>query len=323
MADLSTPAFPQASGTRMQWEQMPVATRNAIEDRLGSEVVDARSQSGGFSPGLAVRLLLVDNNRVFLKAVCGSPNPDSPAMHRREARIAAALPAHVPAPALRWSMDDGEWVVLAFEDIDGRAPALPWRATELERVLAALHELATALTPSPIEVEPASEQLERMFGGWQRIADGAMPQTSLPAVVRDHVDELVEVESRWPEAVAGDSLVHLDLRADNLLLTADRVFVVDWPWATIAAPWIDLVAMLPSVAMQQGPDPEVVWRAHPLSRGVDDDHVDAFVAALAGMFLEASHRPPAPGIPTLRSFQATQGEQAAAWIARRRGWSRA
>jgi hypothetical protein len=149
----------------MLWAEMPAPVRFAIENRLGSRVVSARSQAGGFSPGVAARLQLADAARVFVKAVCGSPNPESPDIHRREARIAAALPAHVPAPALRWSWDDGDWVVLAFDDVDGRAPELPWRTQELERVLAALHALATGLTPSPISLEPATESLARLFGG--------------------------------------------------------------------------------------------------------------------------------------------------------------
>jgi len=305
----------------MQFAEMPAPVRSAIEDRLGSRVVSARSQAGGFSPGVAARLELADGSRVFVKAVSGSPNPDSPDIHRREARIAAALPAHVPAPALQWSWDDGEWVVLAFDDIDGHAPELPWRARDLDRVLAALHALADGLTPSPIPLEPASEALGRLFGGWRLIVDGGVDFVrSVPAHVRERLDDLVDLESRWPESVLGDSLVHLDLRADNLLLTPDRVLVVDWPWAAVGAPWLDLVAMLPSVAMQGGPEPDEVWRAQPLSRGLDDDRVDAFIAALAGLFVHASLLPPAPGIPTLRPFQAGQGEQAIAWLGRRRAW---
>ncbi|HEY5173064.1 MAG TPA: hypothetical protein VIK54_15175 [Acidimicrobiia bacterium] len=105
------------------------------------------------------------------------------------------------------------------------------------------------------------------------------------------------------------------IRCDNVLLTSDRVFVVDWPWAAVGAPWLDLVAMLPSVAMQGGPRPDDVWRAHPLNRGVDDERVDSFIAALAGLFVHDSLFPPPPGIPNLRAFQAGQGERAIAWLA--------
>ena len=72
---------------------------------------------------------------------------------------------------------------------------------------------------------------------------------------RDRLDELVDLERRWPEAASGKSLLHLDVRADNVLLTPDRVHFVDWPWAAVGARWLDVVAMLPSVVMQGGPPP--------------------------------------------------------------------
>jgi hypothetical protein len=320
MSATSTGAFPPASGQRLQWGELPDPVRVGIEARLGSAVLAAESQVGGFSPGLASRLHLADGSRVFVKAVSGRSNPDSPGMHRREARVAAALPASVPAPALRWSWDDGEWIVLAFDDVDGHPPTLPWRSSELERVLRAIAELAVLLTPSPIVLEPARETLTRLFGGWQRVVDDAM-EARLGPGVRARLGELLQLEAQWPEATDGESLVHLDIRADNVLLTRDRVLFVDWPAASVGAPWIDLVAMLPSVAMQGGPDPEDIWRAHPLRRGVDDDQVDAFLVAIVGFFAHVVSLPPPPGLPTIRAFQAAQGTQAAAWLAARRGWT--
>ncbi|MDQ1475369.1 MAG: hypothetical protein QOE62_598 [Actinomycetota bacterium] len=313
-------AFPPASGRRTQWSDLPASLRAAIEDRFGARVVAAESQSGGFSPGVAARLRLADGTRAFVKAVCSSPNVDSPRMYRREARIAAALPADVPAPALRWSSDDGEWVVLAFDDVDGCSPELPWRADELKRVLGAIGELAARLAPSPLALEPAHETMAPLFGRWRTIVDDGL-ESRLPAGARARLDELLAREAGWPDAVQGESLVHLDLRADNILLTPDRVFFVDWPAAAVGAAWVDLALMLPSIAMQGGPLPEDVWQAHPLSRGVDDAHVDALVVAVAGYFAHSQMLAPPPGLPTLRAFQAAQGVRTAAWLARRLGWS--
>ena len=85
---------------------------------LGVAVVGATSRRGGFSPGLASRLRLADGTDVFLKLVQAAVNPSSIDIHRREARIAAALPPVPVCPRLLWSVDAGEWVALAFEYID-------------------------------------------------------------------------------------------------------------------------------------------------------------------------------------------------------------
>jgi hypothetical protein len=47
--------------------------------------------------------------------------------------------------------EDGEWVALVFEEIPGSLPAQPWQRGQLDRVLAALPGLVTALTPAPVE----------------------------------------------------------------------------------------------------------------------------------------------------------------------------
>ena len=304
----------------MQWDEMPKTVRSGIEEVLGAPVVAAESQPGGFSPGVAARVLLTDGSRAFVKAVTSERNADSPDIHRREALITVQLPESAPAPTFRGIYDDGTWVALVFDDVDGAAPRVPWEPDELTRVLLAIHEMSEALTPSPLAVEPARVWLTRIFGRWQEFAADVLLRQRLSAGWRTRVDELVALEAQWQMAVEGNSLLHLDTRADNILLTADRVYIVDWPWAAVGARWVDLVSFLPSVAMQGGPDPEEIWRAHPLARGVDGERVDAFLAAFAGMLTRSALDPAPPGLPTLRPFQAAMGERTRTWLAQRRGW---
>src|SRR5579859_1327545 len=130
---------PPAQGVRIVWSEIPASVRAAVEARLGSQIVHITSYLTGFSPGVAARLLSADRRHVFVKAVGPKPNPDVPAIHRREARITSLLPPTVPAPRLLWTYDDSEtgWVVLVFEDIPGRHPAQPWQPDELDRVVEA------------------------------------------------------------------------------------------------------------------------------------------------------------------------------------------
>jgi aminoglycoside phosphotransferase (APT) family kinase protein len=309
--------------------------RAAIEGWLASPVASAVTQPGGFSPGLAARLLTADGRRVFVKAVGPELNPDAPRFHRREGVIVAALPTTAPVPRLLWSYDEGSgadpaqaapndpdgWVVLVFEDVEGRHPALPWRDDELDRVLGALEALAVSLTPSPLPpalTVTAGDWLRRHGRGWQRLlrADPEI-RARRDAWSAQHEAMLADLEAQAPTAAEGDTLLHFDTRADNLLLTPERVFVVDWPHARVGQPWIDLILFAPSMAMQGGPAPEALLARSAVGRAADPDAVTAVVAAVAGYFTWQSLLPPPPGLPTLREFQAAQGAVARRWLAER------
>ncbi|MEU8192759.1 aminoglycoside phosphotransferase family protein [Microbispora amethystogenes] len=313
---------PPAEGVRIPWSAVPEELRLAVERHLGDRVAEAVTQPGGFSPGVAARLRLAGGGRAFVKAVGPEPNPDSPAFHRAEARVAAALPAGVPAPRLLASFDRDGWVVLLFEDVEGRLPAQPWDPDELALVLGALARMAEALTPAPIRVPAAAERFGDEFRGWRRLAaDGADLTDALDPWAVRHLPRLAELEEHWGRAAEGACLAHADMRADNLLLTGDgRVLVVDWPHACLAAPWFDLVGMLPSVTMQGGPQPAQVFDGHPVARNADSGAVTAVLAAITGYFLQRGLLPPPPGLPTLRAFQLAQGRVALTWLRQRTGW---
>ncbi|MFG1698085.1 hypothetical protein [Nonomuraea sp. NPDC049309] len=308
----ATDPNPPATGARVPWADVPASVRAAVEDFLGDGVAEAVTQPGGFSPAAACRLRTRGGKRAFVKAVGPEPNADAVRIYRSELRVARALPASVPAPRLLTGFELDGWVVLVFEDVEGRHPAMPWRRDELDRVLAAIEEMSAALTPAPIDVPPIGEVFGDQFQGWRRLLEE--DTTGLDPWALRHLGELAELETGWDTAAAGDTLAHADLRADNILLAGDRVYVVDWPWAARAAPWFDLVAMLPSVGMQGGPPP------HELAELPGDDVTKA-VAAMTGFFVHMSRQPPPPGLPTLRAFQRAQGVVALDWLKRRTGWA--
>ena len=306
-------------GVRRAWTEIPAGLRARIEADLGAPVAEAATQPGGFSPGVAARLRLADGRRAFVKAVGTTPNPDSPDFHRREARIAALLPEHAPVPRLLTAYDSHDWVALVFEDIDGHLPAQPWRPDELDRVLAAMTDLAETLTPSTVDVPAYADRHSGTFTGWRTIAADAALADRIDDWPRRNLDALAELEATWEPLSAGTTLLHADLRADNILLTDDRVVFVDWPWACTGAPWLDLMAMLPSVALHGGPDPEKTFTGHPLGAAAPPEAVTAVLAAVAGFFVGQGVQPPPPGLPTLREFQLAQGRVALDWLRTRTG----
>lgn len=303
-------------GRRLEWADIPADVRHAIEDRLGGEVVDARNEPGGFSPGLAARCRLADGRRVFLKAVSPAQNPTACRIHRREIEVASQLPEDLPVPRLLGVHDDGHWVALAFEEVAGRQPHEPWVVEELDLVIPAIRRFSEQATPTPAPgLQTVAARYGASFDGWRRLAAGDGDASSYGPDVVAAIPRLAELEEPWADAAAGETLLHTDLRADNLLLTdAGEVVLVDWPWACTGAAFVDLAFLLPSVGLGGGPDPGTVVARHRLLDGVDPEAFRAVFVALAGFLVRQSLDPDPPGLPTVRRFQRAQAQVALGWV---------
>ena len=303
-----------ATADRVPWEAVPPGVRRTLEAWLGEPVVTSTTHAGGFSPGLAATLETASGRRVFAKAVGPDRNADSPAIYRQEAVIVRRLPSGLPVPRLLHDFEDeaSGWVALVFEQVDGHEPELPWNPADLDLVLAALVELSAALTPAPVDAPALSRKLERGLTGWRLLRD--RDETRLEPWAREKLDRLAGLEAGAAAAGGGDTLLHIDVRADNLLLTTDRVVLVDWPWASTGAAFAEMVFFAPSVEMQGGPGCEALAGRHPAFAAADPRKVDSVIAAWSGFLIRSSLQPPAPNLPGLREFQAAQGEVALRWL---------
>lgn len=130
-----------------------------------------------------------------------------------------------------------------------------------------------------------------------------------------HIEQLAALETTWAAHASGDTPLHTDVRPDNLLLTDCGVVLIDWPHACRGAAFVEPVIMAPSVAMQGGPAPAELLARSRAARTAPHEALTAVVCAIAGYFTERALRPPPPGLPTVRAFQAAQGEVARRWLA--------
>jgi Ser/Thr protein kinase RdoA (MazF antagonist) len=112
---------------------------------------------------------------------------------------------------------------------------------------------------------------------------------------------LLEAAERTP--LDGDSLVHCDVRSDNLCLRNGRAVLLDWNHARIGNAAFDVAFWLSSLVLEHGPPPE-------------DFGVDEFAAAVAGFFAVRAGLPPPEGAPRVRGFQRAQLEIALPWACR-------
>ncbi|MFI6999482.1 phosphotransferase family protein [Nocardia sp. NPDC050175] len=303
---------------RIEWDQLPGEVRAGIERQLGSEVVRADGQRGGFSHGMAARLLLDNGSRVFVKTVRG--DDELAGMYRREADAAGRLPAAVPAARCRFEVELAGWFVAAFEDVEGARPRLA-EPGESADVLRTVGLLAEVLTPSPLRDVPEFEaELGSAFAGWRGFAEMGVPEDLDDWSVRN-LDRLAELAAGWAVGAQGETLLHADLSPGNMVRRPNgEVVVVDWAWACRGAAWVDLVLLAPYFE-DCGVDADQIIAGHPVTKDVDPAAIDAFVCALAGYWAVGSRQPPPPRSPHLRAHQARFARLARDWLRRRVGWA--
>lgn len=302
---------------RLSWQQVPDHIRHAVERSLGAAVVEARTQEGGYSPGAAVRVRLADGGTAFVKALSNTIHRNSAQTYRSEAANMARLPPGLPVPRLLDVHDDGDWIALVYEEVDGRPPALPWRAAELERVAATLQDISAALTPSPWPDAPRFELVDGTCKGWWRQL-AAAPPADLDPWVREHLDWLVAREADLPRMSGGDTMLHIDIRSDNLLITPDgRVIVLDWSYLCNGAPWLDLFWFAVTANAQGGADVDDLIRRHPLTRNVDPACIMAALVGGAGYAVTAARKPEPPDLPGIRAHHVAAANATLRWVRRR------
>ncbi|MEO3863696.1 aminoglycoside phosphotransferase family protein [Acrocarpospora sp. B8E8] len=301
---------------RPSWNDLPQGLRDALVHRLG-HVSTAEVQSGGFTPGVAVRLATIQC-RAFVKAV--PADHELAPKYRAEAAVAARLPHTTPAPQLRWTGDLDGWVVLVFDNIAGRHPDLSPDSPDVPVAVAGVASLAATLTPGPVDAPVAPIARGGLLHGWgELLRDGAgdRPVAGLGPWERDRLPLLAELERAWVPRAAGPSLVHGDIRPDNLLIRDEdgALMVIDWAQPSIGAPWQDVVDLIPHMIMA-GHEPRAAEKALigvPAWEELPAEVVTSYAAAYAGYWTRMSRQPSPPGVPNLRAYQARAARAALAW----------
>ena len=312
---------PRAVGERLELDRLPARVRSWLEWELGGRVVSATTQVGGMSPGPAARIVLDTGERYFVKAVGTELNRHTPRLFRHELAVLRALPRADYRASLVASYDDGDWVAMVLDDVDGRHPDLADPGA-LAAARDAVRAQSRELTPDPVRVE--GETLAGSVRRWHaRIAaTGTDERTLLPSWWQEHEPELLARIATLPDRLPPESWCHFDVRDDNLLQRPDgSVVVVDWGMSRSGPPWADEVFLdLHDVAL-----PVFDARVAALPRyGVASDDgresaVTDLLLALGTTLALSAHGPSPAGLPRLMSFRRAESGRMLAGAARRLG----
>jgi hypothetical protein len=273
----------------------PAATANgggstppaALLERIGAARVEPLVH-GGNSGAALLRAIRPDGDALVLKRIAAGADwlaratgDDGRTARLHAAGAFAAIPAAIDPGIVAVARGDGEsWV--AMRDLHAQLLGDEARLSRAQsrRVLAAaaaMHAVFRGAPPDGVATLPArlgmasptiadteragTDLLPKQFEhGWEAFADVVSRDVAEPvvALARDPgplADALLD-------AYGGATLVHGDLRDDNLGFDGDRIVLIDWDLATAGTPTVDFAWYLAQDA----------WRIDATRDELEDDH---------------------------------------------------
>jgi len=299
-----------ADRLRPEWGSLPLAIRSAVLEAIGGRFVSDAPAHGGFSASYA-GVVETSTGRAFVKACAADWHGDSLHFIRQEMHTLGMLPASL-GPRVVATIESDAGSALVLEAIDGRHPGAPWTADDLHAIAASMARLSQ--TAAPEGMERAEDRLVPSFTRWADIAATPPLLDGLPDSLRSRLPELLQLEEGFVPALQGDSLVHDDLRADNILISDGLAHLLDWPHARRGAAWVDLPCLLPSIEAFGRPRCEQAWRIFQEHGAPPPEALLAVISGFTSFLWFNQARPEIPELPGLRAFQRRQAEPAMRWL---------
>jgi aminoglycoside phosphotransferase (APT) family kinase protein len=198
--------------------------------------------------------------------------------------------------------------ILVLEDLSEAVWPPPWDRTQIESVHSILGAVADIVPPKDL---PTFVDGEEPNEGWDFVLANPGQFLALGLCDANWLDRFGP-DLRAASAAApltGSSLLHNDVRSDNLCIHHGSALLIDWNLACIGNPQFDVAFWIPSLAQESGSSPE----------DLVSDCAAELVAYIAGFFASRAGRPAVPQAPLVRQVQLQQLEVALPWAARALG----
>ncbi len=264
---------------------------NSSSDGLESRIADLTGRAvdrllpvqGGYTDACRRIVRFRDGDTAFAK--CATDRLTSEWLNS-EISVYRQLSGDFMAAVLAW--DQEEPPLLVLEDLSGNPWPPPWTASRVDMVLDSLSIIHESQASVPEYHEIFTHR------GWHEVA--AHPEAFLSIRVASEswltacLPTLLEAHDRVE--TEGKSLVHLDVRSDNICFRADRAVLIDWNNACSGNPDLDVAFWLPGLRHEGGPPPQDIL--------ADAGHLASYVT---GYFASRAGLPDLPHTPLVRRLQ--------------------
>jgi hypothetical protein len=274
--------------------------RGRVAALVGREVIRWIRATRGYTQAARFLATFDDGSSAFVKA---STDTNTKRWLQTELTVYRSLDGDF-MPRLLASASDESGTLLVLEDLSEAIWPPPWSMDLVDRVVHTLDQVSKAPAPQGF---PLLADQRADLSGWYLVERDPAPFLSLrlcsPEWLRLVLPKLLRAEAA--AELAGDALLHLDVRSDNICFSGDRTLLIDWNWASIGNPVIDLVAWLPSLYLEGGPAPEELYDRDP-----------APVAMIAGYWAARAGLPMPPHLARVREIQLESLGIALPWATR-------
>ena len=245
---------------RVPWHDLPPAARHAVERHTG-QVDKAETADHGVMSRLACTLH-TRSGRVFIK---GTLLDDPSAwVYRHEAQVTRHSPL---APRVLWEVEEGGWLLVGYEHVDGRHPDLSPMSPDLVPLVHTLTVMSERPWPETVRKKP-------LHSRWADFLPGDVPR-----------------------GLQGRSLTHTDMSPLNMLVTADsKLRFLDWALACPAPAWADTAfAVLRLISAGHTPgEAEKVAQQVPAYRRAEPEDMRTFAHTVYAAWAAREHADPQP-----------------------------
>lgn len=258
-----------------------------VEKIIGSKPISWNSINKGYTQAERYVMRFENGTSAFVKV---STEPLTIKWLRDEYKIYSSIKAEFIPQMLGW--EDGEYPILILEDLSTGHWPPPWNSDQVQKVLDVIKRVADLR----VDIElPSLKRFEAELQGWKKIKEDPSAFLGLGLVTPQWLDgalpKLIEAESK--ANLNGDSILHTDIRSDNICFLNDKIYLVDWNWTVRGNVMFDILAWLPSLHAEGGPTP---W-----SFGFNEPEL---ISALAGFHAFSAYQPPNfKGAEAIRALQ--------------------
>jgi hypothetical protein len=246
-------------GDSIQWGELPVSVREAIEERTGP-VTGSLLGGAGFRTGMRL-ILHTETGDVFVKGI----GPDGGDIERGDLDLGAELAPFVPAsPSLSFKGQADGWVFTGWQAVEGRQASMKPGSDDIPLMIGLLAELGEIEAPDVPGLRTAGKD----WGG------------------------------EAPTLSGGHMLVHTDPHGGNFVVQPDRTWMIDLGHAVRGPGWLTSARFI-LYLMRAGwtaAEAEAVVMDVPAWARADPEQVTAHAIAGAETWYRANNQYPVPQV---------------------------